>query len=235
MPNERILQVARAVGDPVRVAILERLLDGPATVAELVAGIGATQPNVSNHLAVLRGADLVRAARNGRTAVYRLRGREVRALLRSLMRAAGVGDRRPLPPHPLAVARSCYDHAAGLLGVEILDGLVRRGALRSPHGGRGDVGLGPRLDRMFAALGVDPAATKRSRRFAFECLDWTERRPHLGGALGSAVLARLLEAGWVVRMPGTRALEVTAGGRRALRRKLGVRLDVRGPEVRSLS
>jgi DNA-binding transcriptional ArsR family regulator len=234
MAREGILLVARAVGDPVRLAILDRLLDGPATVAGLVAGTGATQPNVSNHLAVLRGADLVRAERNGRTAVYRLRGREVSALLRSLTRAAAVDPRRPSPPHPLALARSCYDHTGGLLGVAILDGLVRRGALGSPHGAGSDIGLGPRSEEVFSALGVDPEATGR-RRFAFGCLDWTERRPHLGGALGAALLDRLVEAGWVVRMPGTRALEVAAGGRRALGRVLGVRVDLRGPDGRSLS
>src|ERR671915_794193 len=134
MASDDALRVAQAVAEPVRLAILERLLNGPATVADLVARTGATQPNVSNHLAVLREAGLVRAVREGRTAVYRLRGRDVASLMRSLARAAGGAGPRPSPSHPLAVARSCYDHPAGLLGVEILDGLVRGGALEPPRG-----------------------------------------------------------------------------------------------------
>jgi DNA-binding transcriptional ArsR family regulator len=235
MARDEALRVAQAMAEPVRLAILERLLDGPATVADLVVRTGATQPNVSNHLAVLREADLVRAERKGRTAVYRLRGREVSSLMRSLAHAAGGGVRRPSPSHPLAVARSCYDHPAGRLGVEILDGLVRRHALEPPRGAGRDIRLGRHADEVFRSIGVDPGvAGGQRRRLAFGCLDWTERRPHLGGALGSAVLARLEEAGWVERIPGTRALTVTHGGRRKLRRALGVSL-AQGPEGRSLS
>jgi DNA-binding transcriptional ArsR family regulator len=235
MASDDALRVAQAVAEPVRLAILERLLNGPATVADLVARTGATQPNVSNHLAVLREAGLVRAVREGRTAVYRLRGRDVASLMRSLARAAGGAGPRPSPSHPLAVARSCYDHPAGLLGVEILDGLVRGGALEPPRGAGRDIRLGPRADEVFRSIGVDHgAAARQRRRLAFGCLDWTERRPHLGGALGSAVLARLEEAGWVERIPGTRVLAVTGGGRRKLGRALGVRL-AQGAEGRSLS
>jgi DNA-binding transcriptional ArsR family regulator len=227
--------MTQALAEPVRLAILGRLLDGPATVADLVARTGATQPNVSNHLAVLREADLVRAERKGRTAVYRLRGREISSLMRSLARAAGGGGRRPSPSHPLAVARSCYDHPAGLLGVQILDGLVERQALEPSRGAGRDIRLGRNADEVFVGMGVDPvAAGRKRRRLAFGCLDWTERRPHLGGALGSAMLTRLVYAGWVERIPGTRVLAVTDGGRRKLRRALGVSL-AQGPEGRSLS
>jgi DNA-binding transcriptional ArsR family regulator len=235
MARDEALRVAQAMAEPVRLAILERLVDGPATVADLVAHTGATQPNVSNHLAVLREANLVRAVREGRTAVYRLRGRDVSSLMRSLARVAGGAARRPSPSHPLAVARSCYDHPAGLLGVEVLDGLVRRHALEPPRGAGRDMGIGPRADEVFRSMGVDPGAAGGHRRhFAFGCPDWTERRPHLGGALGAALLERFEDAGWVERVPGTRALTVTDGGRRYLRRTLGVRL-AQGPAGRSLS
>jgi DNA-binding transcriptional ArsR family regulator len=225
MAKDEDLRVAQAMAEPVRLAILERLVDGPATVADLVGRIGATQPNVSNHLAVLRDADLVRAVREGRTAVYRLRGRDVSSLMRSLARVAGGAAGRPSPSHPLAVARSCYEHPAGLLGVEVLDGLVRTHALEPPRGAGRDITLGPHGDEVFRSIGVDPtAAGRQRRRFAFGCLDWTERRPHLGGALGAALLERFEDAGWVERVPGTRTLTVTDGGRRYLRQALGVRL-----------
>jgi len=106
--------------------------------------------------------------------------------------------------------------------VAVLDALVRKQAL-GPPGPGGAIDLGPGADRVFHALGVDPAeAAKARRRFAFACLDWSERRAHLGGSLGAALLDRLLASGWVVRQPGTRALLVTTEGRRGLRRTLGV-------------
>jgi DNA-binding transcriptional ArsR family regulator len=140
MANFEALRVARAMAEPVRLAILERLVNGPATVADLVAATGATQPNVSNHLAVLREANLVRAVRKGRTAVYRLRGPEVSSLMRSFSRAAGGTGRRPSPSHPLTVARTCYDHVAGDEGVirnAAFEGCVIKGpAVVVPQGCR---------------------------------------------------------------------------------------------------
>ncbi len=175
--------MARALGDPFRLDILALLLAGPATVAEIVAATGSTQPNVSNHFAILR---------------------------------------KPAPSSPMAEARSCYDHMAGRLGVGVLEALIRPGALGAP-GPDGIVDLGPAAAQVFQALDVDTAAAARARRrFAFACLDWTERRAHLGGALGAALLDRLLQAGWVARQPGTRALLVAGSGRRQLRRILGI-------------
>jgi DNA-binding transcriptional ArsR family regulator len=210
-------RLAKALGDPLRVRILARLIDGPGTVTDLVTLTGSGQSNVSNHLAILRGAGLVRSARTGRQMHYELAGPETAQLVEALMTIGGPLG-RPAPPSPIAEARRCYDHLAGRLGVQLLDGLVELGALA--RSGRGDaIDLGPD-GRVFDRLGVDPAraAQARRRRFAYACLDWTERRPHLGGALGAEVYRRLVEAGWLVPQKGTRAVLPTAAGRRALRR-----------------
>jgi DNA-binding transcriptional ArsR family regulator len=208
--------VARALGDATRIRILVRLLHGPATVVDLVAHAGSTQPNVSNHLAVLRDQGLVRGARTGRQVRYRLASASVAQLVEAIVAVSTTGDRPP-PESPLVEARTCYDHLAGRLGVALLAALVRKGAIASP-GGDGVIDLGRKATAVFGRLGVDLAeAAKARRRFAFACLDWTERRAHLGGALGAAVASRLLEVGWVQRQEGTRALLLTTKGRRGFR------------------
>jgi hypothetical protein len=148
--------------------------------------------------------------------------------------------RTPPPGAPLARARSCYDHLAGQLGVAVLDYLVAAGAVADPAAGalprpagnragsRADLPLGPGAADGFAALGVDAAASPPGRRpLAATCLDWTQRRPHLAGALGAAVLDHALTAGWVRRADG-RALTVTAAGRRHL---AGLGIPVASPAV----
>jgi DNA-binding transcriptional ArsR family regulator len=214
-------RLAKALGDPLRVRILERLIDGPGTVTDLVTFTGSGQPNVSNHLAILREAGLVRATRTGRQMHYELAGPETAHLVEALMTIGGPLG-RPAPPSPIAEARRCYDHLAGRLGVRILDGLVEQGALARPAGDDA-IDLGHGAERVFERLGVDlgRAAQARRRRFAYACLDWTERRPHLGGALGAEVYRRLVEAGWLLPQKGTRAVLPTSSGRRTLRR-LGI-------------
>jgi hypothetical protein len=132
--------------------------------------------------------------------------------------------RTPPPGAPLAQARSCYDHLAGQLGVAVFDYLVAAGAVAGPAAGalpsrtgsRADLALGSGAAHGFAVLGVDAVASRPGRRpLAATCLDWTERRPHLAGALGAAVLEHALAAGWVRRADG-RALTVTPAGRRRL-------------------
>jgi len=127
----------------------------------------------------------------------------------------------------LAKARTCYDHLAGRLGVAIFDSLVARRAIAQPAARyRGPLGLGPAGPEVFGRLGIDLDEVRRQRRqFATACGDWTERRPHLGGALGAALWVRSLERGWVVRKPGTRIVVVTDGGRRGLHKLLKIRLE----------
>jgi DNA-binding transcriptional ArsR family regulator len=214
-------EVAAALADPLRILVLQRMLEGPVNVAELVAAVGTSQPNVSNHLAVLRRRGLVRAERRGRQVVYRIAGPSVAQLIESLSSLSSARS-RPAVPAPIAVARTCYDHLAGRLGVDLLRGLRRARAVSTPSAD-GVIDLGTNGERVFGRLGVDLAdAASTRRRFAFACLDWTEEQAHLGGALGAALCASALERGWILRQRGTRALLPTTTGRSAFRRVLGV-------------
>jgi DNA-binding transcriptional ArsR family regulator len=231
--GEALLELLSAVADPVRLRILERLLGGAAAVSELVAATGASQPNVSNHLTVLRKRNLVRAVPLGRQRVYELKDPKVAELMESLMAVAG-GARTPLVMDTALIqARTCYDHLAGKLGVRIFAALAERDALRLPEpyarsgppGASSALILGTRADAEFARLGVSLSeAARGSRPPGIVCRDWTEQRPHLGGKLGAALWARFVETGWVQRKPGTRAVIVTPQGRRGLSRKLGIAL-----------
>jgi DNA-binding transcriptional ArsR family regulator len=214
---------AQALSDPVRFAILARLLEGPATVGTLTAATGAGQSNVSNHLSLLRRRGFVRARKEGRQMEYRIARPAVAHAVEALMalgdggRTGQAQGRAPLPPAPLAVARMCYDHLAGVLGVQILDGLVAAGALTRPDRSTGEMLVARQAARVFEALGVDVGhAAAGRRRFAFGCRDWTERRPHLGGSLGAAVCRRFFDAGWVVRPGDARAVLLTRDGREVL-------------------
>ncbi|HEX6778862.1 MAG TPA: metalloregulator ArsR/SmtB family transcription factor [Ktedonobacterales bacterium] len=227
--NIPVLELAQALADPLRLAILQSLMSGPATVSELMSLSGATQSNVSNHLALLRERGLVRATRQGRQMVYELRDASVGQLVESLAQVAGAPPSPAVQTSaPLVRARTCYDHLAGRLGVALFDALVARGALQSPAAARGPLELGPAAAEVFGAFGIDLAALRRERRkFATACLDWTERRPHLGGALGAALWAECVARGWVVRQPDTRAIILTDAGEQGLRDLLAVELQER--------
>lgn len=216
--------IAQALADPTRFKILERLTDGPAAVSELVQLTGEAQSKVSNHLAVLRDRGLVTANRIGRQRVYEVADPSVGQLVESLGLIAGRGPAKVEMSPSLARARTCYDHLAGRLGVAIFDTLVARRAVVHPAARyRGPVVLGPAGEAVFGGLGIDLDEVRRERRqFATACGDWSERRAHLGGALGAALWMQTLARGWVVRRPGTRIIVVTPKGRRRFERDLGV-------------
>lgn len=231
--EQRAARLAQALADPLRLALLQSLMAGPAMVADLVTTTGAAQPNVSNHLAVLRAQGLVLGERRGRQMVYRIANPTVAQLVEALSVVAGIEPRRPRRVAPLAAGRTCYDHLAGSLGVAIFDALVAAGVLLPPDpaaqpgklGPAGAVALGPAAGEVFAGLGIDVAAARGTRRqFAYACRDWTERRFHLGGALGAAVHDRFVAAGWIARQPGSRVIRLTVAGAAALRHHLGLTL-----------
>ena len=229
---EEQVRVASTLADPTRLQILTRLLEGSATVAELVAWTAAPQPAVSNHLRLMRERRLVSSRREGRTMVYRLSGQEVAHIVETLT-TLGRATARPRAPAPIAVARTCYDHLAGRLGVALLDGLRRARVLDGPDES-GSLDLGPAGPQVLARLGLDLAEPASGRRrFAYACLDWTEGQAHLGGALGAALCRWAIEAGWVAPQRGTRAVLVTGAGRLALRRLIGVEVSDRrkGPKT----
>jgi DNA-binding transcriptional ArsR family regulator len=222
--DPKLGEVAQALADPLRLAVLGHLMGGPATVSEIVSITGESQSKVSNHLALMRERGLVRASREGRQRVYELRDASVAQLVESLTAVAGAEPARYRESPPLARARTCYDHLAGRVGVALFDSLLSRGAIGGPQEPKAAVEIGPEGEEVFGGLGIDLEESRRERRrFAYACVDWTERRPHLGGALGAALWARFVERGWVLKKPGTREVIVTDEGKAGL----GGELDVR--------
>jgi hypothetical protein len=145
----------------------------------------------------------------------------------SVAAGSSPGSVRARTPHELRLARTCYDHIAGALGVALHDGFVSLGWLTRLPAGTVEYDVTAAGASGFHRLGLDlEAARGQRRRFAFACVDWSERRPHLAGALGAAMLQLALDRGWIMRDPQGRALEVTVRGRRELRRLCGVELSV---------
>jgi DNA-binding transcriptional ArsR family regulator len=209
------------LADPLRLRVVDRLgHGGPATVSRLAAELGVTLPHLSNHLRRLRDAGLVSVERSGRHAVYELADPGLEALLPLLDRVTG-RIARPAADAAEVPSRTCYDHLAGRIGVELYRGLLERDALRDRPDGL--VELGPAAPRAFAALGLDVGAVRPGRqRLAFECLDATEHAPHLAGAVGDALAATLIGRGWVRREDSGRVIRLTPAGARGLREALGV-------------
>ena len=186
--------------------MLYALMDRRArTATELAALAGVGAATASAHLKRLLEMGLVKVAASGRHRYYQLASAEVARTLEALGVLAG-SEFTPSTPDTLRQARSCYDHIAGWLGVALHDGLMARRWLTPAYtltnAGR----------RGLAAQGLDVGALPTRRRFAFACLDWSERRSHLAGALGAALLDQALAKRWLRRDAGTRSLEITAAG-----------------------
>jgi DNA-binding transcriptional ArsR family regulator len=218
--QQAVAALAHELGDPVRLAVADILAEGPRTASELASELTIAAPRLANHLTRLRAAGFVAVTRSGRHAIYRLADPRISDALR-VLHAVVPGDGALVTaaprPDPMTQARTCYDHLAGRLGVALFDHLVAAGALLAPPAAdNAPVTLGPRAAEAFARLGVNTdAPLPRRRKPATTCLDWTERRPHLGGALGAAVLDSALAHAWV-RKTGDRTLTITPAGRRAL-------------------
>ncbi|MGE3905702.1 MAG: ArsR/SmtB family transcription factor, partial [Reyranellaceae bacterium] len=172
-------------------------------------------PTASSHLAKLQSGGLVAVEQQGRHRYFRLTGPDIAAMLESMMGlAARVGHvrRQPGPKDPaLRHARVCYDHLAGDQGVRLFDSLTRRRLLRSADGRLALTAAG---ENFVAEFGIDLAALARTRRpLCRTCLDWSERRSHLAGALGAAILERLVALGWARREPDSRVIAFSRSGR----------------------
>jgi DNA-binding transcriptional ArsR family regulator len=200
----RIAAIAALIGDPARANMLTALLDGRAlTASELAEAGGIAAPTASGHLARLVDAGLMAVRRQGRHRYFRLSGPDVAEALERLMGLAQRTGAVPVRTGPrdaaLREARICYDHLAGAKGVAMLDAFRRRGFVE----GEEEIALTPAGHAFFAALGVDVGALARSRRVLCRaCLDWSERRAHLGGALGAALLDLMFDRQWLSRGQG---------------------------------
>jgi DNA-binding transcriptional ArsR family regulator len=222
-----IAQLAALIGDQTRARMLVTLMDGRARTGTELAALADVGPSTASvHLQRLQAAQLVAVRRQGKHRYYSLGGGEIAAVLERLSALAGASGAAPTrAPEHLRALRTCYDHMAGSVGVALLERLTSLGWLAAARSA-GDAGLELSASgaRALGALGVDiEAALAARRRFAFGCLDWTERRYHLGGALGAALLQLARRRGWVLQELDSRALRLTDSGRRALSR-LGVRL-----------
>jgi len=208
-----IASVAALLGDPARANILTALMDGRAlTVSELAEAAGVTLQTASGHLAKLDAANLLTAEKQGRHRYFRLSGPDVAQVLEALMglaqRTGATRVRTGPKDAALRSARICYDHLAGERGVAMLKAFQRRGLIA---GGQ-DLALTDQGRAFFADFGIDLAKLDRGRRpVCRACLDWSERHSHLGGALGAAILDRLIETQWVRRDAG-RVLTFTCEG-----------------------
>lgn len=229
-----ISRVAGAIGDPTRARILLSLMDGRARTGTELGALAEVSPStVSAHLQRLSSARLVAVRRQGKHHYYSLYGNEVAAVLEQLSALAG-GNRDGFvcraPPH-LRAARTCYDHIAGTVGVALRERLATLGWLL-PRSAPGEESyeLSDSGARELRALGIDVAATRaQRRRFAFGCLDWSERRYHLGGALGAALLGMACRRRWVVPHLDSRALRITERGRREMQSCLGLTPPAESP------
>lgn len=223
--DARVSAVAAAIAEPARTRMLYCLMDGRArtsTELAIVAGVGPATGSV--HLARLKEQRLVTVHAQGKYRYYSLEGSDVADALEALTVLVGGARKQFVPSTPahLATARTCYDHMAGRVAVALHQRLNELGWLHPASGNTYE--LSAKGTAAVAALGIDIDATRAlRRRFACACLDWSERRPHLGGALGAALLKLALRRQWVRQDLDSRALKVTRQGWRVLEARFGIR------------
>jgi len=222
-----VSRIAAAIGEPARASMLYCLSDGRArTSTELAVVADITPSTASVHLQRLRDQRLVTVFAQGKHRYYSLEGANVAAALEALSVLAGGsrGGFEPNTPSRLRAARTCYDHIAGTLGVSLHDRFTALGWLSASSSGAGNACEITLIGgKAFEAIGIDVKATRKlHRRFAYACVDWSERRPHLGGALGAALLKVALERKWVLQDLDRRSLSVTSRGRRELLARFGL-------------
>jgi DNA-binding transcriptional ArsR family regulator len=223
--DPRIVEIAALVGDPARANILGALMDGRAlTASELAYAAGVSPQTTSGHLAKLTDARLLDLVKQGRHRYYRIKTPLVGQMLEGIMAVAADAPPRYRPPsrqdEEMRRARTCYDHFAGMLGVGLADSLCRHEyVLLADEGGEVTESGVAFLTR----FGVDLAQLRQRRRaFCRPCLDWTERRAHIGGSVGAGLSTRLFELGWVARKRDTRAVTITARGQKGLKEVFGL-------------
>jgi DNA-binding transcriptional ArsR family regulator len=228
-PDAAISRIAAAIGEPARARILYCLMDGHARTSTELSVVAEVSPSTASvHLNRLKKEHLVKLLVQGKHRFYSLGGPDVATTLEGLSVLAGATRAKfvPTAPSPLRAARTCYDHMAGTVGVLLHDRFRTLGWLSTgSRNGNDSYNLTPEGTNALEALGVDvDAIRKLRRRFAYACLDWSERRPHIGGALGAALLKIALKRKWVVQDLDSRALAVTSNGRREMLARFGIQI-----------
>jgi DNA-binding transcriptional ArsR family regulator len=219
-----ISRIAAAIGEPARARMLYCLMDNHARTSTELAVVANISPSTASvHLNRLSAEHLIKVQRQGKHRYYQLQGPQVASVLEGLSVLAGGSRPKFVPntPSRLRNARTCYDHLAGTLGVSLDDRFRALGWLAES----GDAyEVTTKGANALTDLGIDvEAARQLRRRFAFACLDWSERRSHIGGALGAALLAWTIKRRWVEQDLDSRALTVTNSGKRELLGRFGIR------------
>jgi DNA-binding transcriptional ArsR family regulator len=223
METVRLADVASVLADPSRATMCLTMLDGRAwTIGELARTADIAPSTATEHVHRLTEAGFVATVRQGRHRYVRIEDERVAELIERLAEHADHhpprGLRASIRAGRLALARTCYDHLAGRLGVALRAGMIEAGLVDVAHG----LNLTDAGEKTLAALGIEPVRSSR-RPLLKECLDWTERREHLSGSLPSALLHRAVDAGWL-RLAGNRAVAINDSAREPLA-TLGVDID----------
>lgn len=220
-------EIASLAGDPARAGMLHALMDGRAlTAGELAEAAHITPQTASGHLMKLAAGGLIAVEKQGRHRYHRLASPAVARMLESIMQVAADARPRAIVTGPrdkgLRAARTCYDHLAGHLGVALADSMIAHNQIElTADAGIVTANGAALFDRLGIALETRGPA-KSKRMLCRPCLDWSERRPHIGGALGAALCTHCLDAGWIRRVDGSRAVSVTTKGRLEFRRLFSV-------------
>lgn len=215
--NPNVAIIASLVSEPSRAAILTVLLDGRFhTAGELAYAAGIKPQTASFHLAKMVDANVVHVDKQGRHRYYGIRDQEVAHTMETLLTITPPlkvkSFKQSTEDKALRYARTCYDHIAGNVGVQLADSLKNSGILSE------EFIVTEKGIQFFQSFQVDLHQIKKKRRsFCHKCLDWSERRHHIGGALGNALLERFLELNWVERIPKTRAIKITPKGRQGFK------------------
>lgn len=222
-------RIAGAIAEPARTRMLCSLMDGHArTSTEMAVIADVSASTASAHLARLKDDGLLKLHTQGRHRYYSLASKQVAQALEALMVISQSASAPFVSTTPgrLQFARTCYDHMAGTLAVQLHDHFVESGWLVVADTDERLYVLTDSGESALSALGIETATLKlQRRRFACSCLDWSMRRPHLGGALGAALLQALLSRKWVLQDLDSRALALTPKGRKALNKQFGIILE----------
>lgn len=208
-------RIASLIGDPARAEMLWALLDGKAyTATELALSADISPQNASMHLSKLVNADILTVEKQGRHRYYRFARQEVAYAVEAIANLVPRPELGPAVPGGIEYCRTCYDHLAGRVAVLLIGSLLKNRIVVEDRDG---YIVTPKGEKWFASLGIDTHALKEQKRaFARKCLDWSERRHHLAGALGAALLESMLSAGWMRRVRHSREMIVTAKGQQAV-------------------
>jgi DNA-binding transcriptional ArsR family regulator len=225
--KQDLAEIAALIGEPTRIVMLWSLMGGQArTASELAFYANVSAQNASAHLARLVEAGMLAVEARGRHRYYRLAGAEVAHAIEALAALApsarALADSAPSQTPDLKYARTCYDHLAGRVAVEICTELKDKGYL-SPAGS--DFEVTGKGEKLFHDLGVEIGELRQQRRaFARQCPDWSERRPHLAGALGAALLEQMFRRGWIARVRSSRIVRMTVKGKEDIYKLLRLNL-----------